>query len=136
MEVAMINLAAIFIGGGLGATARYMLSYGVSQLTFFSKVPLGTLVVNALGSLLIGFFFQMFQSLMVPAYIRVGVAVGFIGAFTTFSTYVLEIVQLITRRQYMSALLTFVLQNLFGFAMVITGVLLAEVLLNYAKGGL
>lgn len=132
----MINLAAIFIGGGLGATARYMLSYGVSQLAFFSKVPLGTLVVNALGSLLIGFFFQMFQSLMLPAYIRVAVAVGFIGAFTTFSTYVLEIVQLITRRQYMSAILTFVLQNLFGFAMVITGVLLAEVLLNYAKGGL
>ena len=132
----MINLVAIFIGGGLGATARYMLSSGVSQLAFFSKVPLGTLVVNALGSLLIGFFFQMFQSLMVPAYIRVALAVGFIGAFTTFSTYVLEIVQLITRRQYMSAILTFVLQNLLGFAMVITGVLLAEVLLNYAKGGL
>lgn len=132
----MTNLLAIFIGGGLGACSRYLLSHAVSQQLAFTRIPLGTLAANALGSLLIGFFFQLFQSITAPAYLRVAVAVGFIGAFTTFSTYILEIIQLIMRRQYLSAGATFLVQNVLGFAMVVAGVLLSDALLKTLKGGL
>ena len=130
----MSTLVAVFLGGGLGACSRYLLSHAVSQQFYFSKIPLGTLAANAIGSLLIGFFFQMFQSIAVPSYVRVAVAVGFIGAFTTFSTYILEILQLGLKRQYLSAVYTFILQNVLGFAMVITGILLAGKLLQQIKG--
>jgi len=130
------NLLAIFIGGGLGACARYLLSHTVSQQLAFTRIPLGTLAANALGSLLIGFFFQLFQSIAAPAYLRVAVTVGFIAAFTTFSTYLLEIIQLIIRRQYLSAGVTFMVQNVLGFTMVVAGVLLSDALLKTLKGGL
>jgi len=130
------NLLAIFIGGGLGACARYLLSHTVSQQLAFTRIPLGTLAANALGSLLIGFFFQLFQSIAAPAYLRVAVTVGFIAAFTTFSTYILEIIQLIIRRQYLSAGVTFMVQNVLGFTMVVAGVLLSDALLKTLKGGL
>ena len=132
----MTNLLAIFIGGGLGACARYLLSHTVSQQLAFTRIPLGTLAANALGSLLIGFFFHLFQSIAAPAYLRVAVTVGFIGAFTTFSTYLLEIIQLIIRRQYLSAGATFMVQNVLGFTMVVAGVLLSDALLKTLKGGL
>ena len=132
----MTNLLAIFIGGGLGACARYLLSHTVSQQLAFTRIPLGTLAANALGSLLIGFFFQLFQSIAAPAYLRVAVTVGFIAAFTTFSTYLLEIIQLIIRRQYLSAGVTFMVQNVLGFTMVVAGVLLSDALLKTLKGGL
>ncbi len=132
----MTNLLAIFIGGGLGACSRYLLSHTISQQLAFTRIPLGTLAANALGSLLIGFFFQLFQSFIGPTYLRVAITVGFIGAFTTFSTYLLEIFQLIIKREYVSAGVSFLVQNLLGFAMVVAGILLSDALLKTIKGGL
>lgn len=132
----MTGMLGIFLGGGLGACARYLLSHAVSQQLAFTRIPLGTLAANVLGSLLIGFFFQLFQSIAAPAYLRVAITVGFIGAFTTFSTYLLEIFQLIIRRQYVSAGASFLVQNVLGFAMVVAGVLLSDALLKTMKGGL
>ena len=132
----MTSMLGIFIGGGLGACARYLLSHAVSQQLAFCRIPLGTLAANAIGSLLIGFFFQLFQSIAAPAALRVAVTVGFIGAFTTFSTYILEIIQLISRKEYVSAGATFLVQNVLGFAMVVAGVLLSDALLKTLKGGL
>lgn len=132
----MFKLPAIFIGGGLGASARYVLTNAISQHAYFSQIPLGTLTANALGSFLIGFFFQLFHSLVLPPHLRLAITVGFIGAFTTFSTYMLEIIQLTTKRQYLSAVATFILQNLLGFVMIFAGFIISEGLVKYVKGGL
>ena len=94
-----LNFLAIFLGGGFGASARFALSQYVSQ-HFTTTVPMGTFLENILGSFLLGFFFHLFETILVPVYVRSFITIGFIGAFTTFSTYTLETVLLATKRMY------------------------------------
>lgn len=84
-----IRLLYVIIGGGLGALLRYLLS-GIIQKQSASLFPYGTLVVNLIGALLIGFLWELFQNITVSTNIRVFIFMGIIGAFTTFSTFSLE----------------------------------------------
>lgn len=114
----------IFLGGGMGALARYVLSRHIS-MRFFTSIPLGTLFVNATGSVLMGFFFSLLNaSLLQPGY-RALVTVGFIGAYTTFSTYALETVSLLQKREYWPAFLNFILNNAVSLAAIIAGMFLS-----------
>jgi CrcB protein len=81
-------------GGALGAVARYGLSGWVQSL-LSTTFPLGTLVVNALGSLALGVVLVFFESLAVTAEVRALVTIGILGAFTTFSTFSYEAVVLL-----------------------------------------
>jgi len=81
-------------GGALGAVARYGLSGWVQSL-LSTTFPLGTLVVNALGSLALGAVLVFFESLAVTAEVRALVTIGILGAFTTFSTFSYEAVVLL-----------------------------------------
>lgn len=86
----MINWIAVAIGGALGAMARY----GVSTLVFdaaSNKFPYATLTVNVLGSLLMGILYVVIvEKAMLPPEMRSILMVGFLGAFTTFSTFSLD----------------------------------------------
>ncbi len=82
-------LIMIGVGGALGAMARYGLGgwvQGFASTTF----PLGTMVVNILGSFLLGLFLYLLESTAPTAEIRSFVTIGFLGAFTTFSTFSYE----------------------------------------------
>ena len=81
-------------GGALGAVSRYALSGWVHTLTDTS-FPMGTLVVNVFGSFALGFFILLMESLPVTAEVRSLVTIGFLGAFTTFSTFSYEAVVLL-----------------------------------------
>jgi CrcB protein len=81
-------------GGALGAVARYGLS-GWVQGFLSTSFPLGTLVVNVLGSFLLGLSFYLLESLALSAEARSMVTIGFLGAFTTFSTFSYEAVVLL-----------------------------------------
>lgn len=85
----MIPLVAVASGGAFGAVARYLASGWVQDLTggFF---PWGTFVVNALGSFLLGFSLIWLQSTLASAEMRTLVTIGFLGSFTTFSTFSYE----------------------------------------------
>lgn len=85
----MISLLAVASGGAFGAVARYLTSGWVQDLTggFF---PWGTFVVNALGSFLLGFSLIWLQSTLASAEMRTMVTIGFLGSFTTFSTFSYE----------------------------------------------
>jgi len=82
-------LFVIGLGGALGAMARYGLS-GWVQGMVDSTFPLGTLAVNVLGSFLLGFSLYLLESTAPTAEVRSLVTMGFLGAFTTFSTFSYE----------------------------------------------
>lgn len=90
-----MNLFYIFIGGGLGAVSRFALSSGVQTLaehTRLHRIPVGILACNLLGSLLIGVLFGYIASRSEghPTWLHPFAVTGFLGAFTTFSTFALD----------------------------------------------
>ena len=85
-----MNLILVFLGGGLGATARYGLQGFVYNITG-AGFPYGTLVVNVLGSFLIGLLMTVFEDrFMVNPSLRVFLTIGILGGFTTFSSFSFE----------------------------------------------
>lgn len=79
------------VGGALGAVARWYVTDWVRHLTG-AQIPWGTMAVNVLGSLALGFLMVWLQARAPSAQVRELVGVGFLGSFTTFSTYSYETV--------------------------------------------
>jgi CrcB protein len=90
-----VKWIALFAGGGLGASLRYLLSAWVDQ-RMASPFPWGTLCVNFVGSLLLGLIAHQIQQRNFPSpTLQLFLIVGILGAFTTFSTFSLETFRLI-----------------------------------------
>jgi CrcB protein len=90
-------LKILYLGifGGLGCVARYMVSGWVHSLAG-RALPYGTLVVNVCGSLLLGLIMEgALRSTLLSPELRFGLTVGFMGGFTTFSTFSYETVRLL-----------------------------------------
>ena len=90
-----MNLLYIFLGGGLGAISRFGLSSGIQSLaehTRLHRFPIGIFACNILGSFLIGCIFGYIASRgnEHPAWLHPLAVTGFLGAFTTFSTFALD----------------------------------------------
>ena len=91
----MLQVLAIAGGGALGALGRFWVSAGVYRF-LGREFPWGTLAVNTLGSFLMGVLFVLFlDRLSAGPELRSAVLVGFLGAFTTFSTFSMETLSLI-----------------------------------------
>lgn len=118
-------LIAIAVGGALGALLRYGLS-GLIGKVFATSFPMGTLVVNILGSFLIGVVWVLFERLSDAPEFRAFAVVGLLGAFTTFSTYSLEVLMLGRLNDMRSALLYILACNLLCIAAVTIGFLMAR----------
>ena len=95
---------AVAFGGALGAVARFWLHSAVQRFND-SSFPLGTFAVNVLGSFLIGVFFVVLaEKAQLSEAWRPVVAVGFLGAMTTFSTFSLDALLLFEQGHYNTAL--------------------------------
>ena len=91
------TIVAIGTGGALGAIMRHGVNVGAAQI-FGHGFPVGTLVVNVLGSFLMGVLIVLFaHSLQSSQEVKLFVTTGFLGAFTTFSTFSLDFVTLFER---------------------------------------
>ena len=91
----MTRVLSIAAGGACGALLRYWVSTGVHAL-IGRDFPYGTLVVNVLGSLLIGAgYVLLFERLAVSDALRAALLIGLLGAFTTFSTFSIETLTLV-----------------------------------------
>jgi CrcB protein len=89
----------IALGGALGAVARYGLS-GIVQAWSGSGFPLGTMVVNGLGSFCLGLAAVHLDARLVSAELRAFATIGVLGAFTTFSTFSYETLLLLQERDW------------------------------------
>lgn len=90
-------LLAVAAGGALGAVGRYLAITGVGQL-FGTGFPLGTIVVNVVGSFVLGLLTELMALAWSPSpELRALIVVGVLGAFTTFSTFSLDVVLLYER---------------------------------------
>lgn len=106
----MLYYLWIAAGGAVGAMARYGLMNLVDGLSE-SRFPVGTLVVNLLGSILIGVFFVLISERFVLSQeMRALLVVGFVGAFTTFSTFSLDAL-LLLQYGYILQALTYILAS-------------------------
>ena len=83
-------LVLIAVGGAAGAVSRYLVDGFISE-RLGGELPWGTLVINATGSFLVGLLFALaIERAVLPASIRGPLMIGFLGAYTTFSTWMLE----------------------------------------------
>lgn len=103
----MNSLILVFIGGGLGATLRYLINnFATDQISINSEhnFPFGTFIANILGSLIIGFVVGLFENeIFTNEQLRLFIIVGLLGGFTTFSSFSLEIVNMAQSGSYMVA---------------------------------
>lgn len=125
----MGTIIALGIAGSVGAIARYGVEGYVGN-RFGESFPWGTLVVNASGSFALGLLFTAFVEgrLGSPPWLRTAVMVGFIGAYTTFSTFTFETLRLIEDGSYLHAVLNVFGGILLGLAAVFLGVAVGRVL--------
>jgi CrcB protein len=116
----------VAVGGSLGAMLRYYLG-GTILGRAGAPFPTATFVINVTGSFILGFFLTLAtERLHLGANIRLAVAVGFIGAYTTFSTFEYETARLLDDGEFVRALLYVVLSVVVGFVAVRAGILLAH----------
>jgi CrcB protein len=91
----VLRLLAVALGGSLGAVSRYLLAAWIGRWAQHSPFPFGTLGVNVLGSFLLGLLLgtSLSGSLPVQGNTKALCGIGFLGAFTTFSTFSFETLQ-------------------------------------------
>jgi CrcB protein len=86
MKMIMIRCLAVGFAGFFGAIARYMVTLLFGSLN--ERFPVGTLFINVTGCFFLGWFLTYVAARNVPDNLRLAIGVGFVGAYTTFSTYI------------------------------------------------
>jgi fluoride exporter len=123
----MLDLIYIALGGVAGTLLRYIFCYMLFVSAFF---PWSTLFVNVSGSCLIGFFYCYFKSGAASAVVQKILLIGFLGAFTTFSTFSLECINLFIDGRLKAAFLYILLSNIFSIGGAFLGFSLAKIFLG------
>lgn len=122
----MFNLLYIGAGGFLGAISRYLLSVWVGQ-RFGRSFPLGTFTVNILGCFIIGLLMTLLTDKLLVSYrCRLFLIIGFIGSFTTFSTFEYETGALLRDGEWFIAAMNVALSLFIGFIALKAGEILAR----------
>ena len=125
----MIKILMVGIGGFAGSICRYIIS-GLSQRLFNDPFfPYGTITVNVIGCLLIGLLGGLSETRQIfTPEIRALILIGFLGGFTTFSTFGYEIFTVTRDGQFASALTNLMLHIILGFGAVWFGFSMSKLL--------
>ena len=121
----MLKFFMIFLGGGIGSYTRYLT--GLYAARFSPNFPLGTLLVNIIGSFIMGVFFTLFQDKFpMQQELKLLITVGFCGALTTFSTFNMDIWNLFLSGNITKGIIYIVSNLLLTILALALGVILAK----------
>lgn len=122
----MFNTIAVFTGGGLGAVIRYLI--GVWFLKYLHvNLPLATFTVNITGCFIIGFLYILFiNKTDWNSAVKLALTAGFCGGLTTFSTFSVELFEMVRTAQYIQAVLYTALSVIAGLIAVMIGAYFAK----------
>lgn len=124
----MINALLVGVGGFFGAISRYAVDSWASSL-LGPSLPAGTIVVNISGSFLLGFLFTAFlENLTRDHHMSLIIAYGFIGAYTTYSTFMLDSLKLANAGTAYLAFLNIFASLIFGLLAVYLGAYTGKIL--------
>ncbi len=122
------KLLYVAVGGALGAVSRRLLSGAVYKVAS-ENLPWGTAVVNILGCFLFGLVWILSdERFAIKPEIRLLLLTGFMGSFTTFSTYMFETERLVVDGQWLQAGANLLGQNLLGFLALVLGMAAGRIL--------
>lgn len=118
----------ISMGAVLGANLRYWVGDWAAQ-RFGSSFPYGTLLINLSGSFLLGLMISMsMENFIIDPRLRLLLTIGFLGSYTTFSTYAYESIALISQGQWGLGLFNLLGSSLLGALFAVLGIWLGKVL--------
>lgn len=120
-----LNILCVGIGGFIGAILRYLISIKASKV-FTSALPIGTLLVNVIGGILIGFILEINNRSLLNENLKLFLTTGILGGLTTFSTFSWETINLLTNGDYLSGGLNIVFNISLSLIGVVIGKLIAK----------
>lgn len=115
-----MDILLVLVGGGLGSACRYLVSEAAGK-AFGNAFAWGTMIVNLLGCLLIGFLVGLADRALVSRAVRLMIVTGFLGGFTTFSTFSLDSVRTLLAGEYAKGLANIGANVAGGMALVLLG---------------
>lgn len=122
----MSQFLFVAVGAALGANARYLIGLWASS-RIGADFPYGTMIVNIVGSLLLGFVVTLgSERITLSPQTRLLITVGFLGSFTTFSSFAVESTMLLREGGWWGALLNVFGNNLIGLLAVLLGIFAAR----------
>ncbi|MCF6190045.1 MAG: fluoride efflux transporter CrcB [Cocleimonas sp.] len=126
LTLSLSQALVIMLGGSLGALMRFVVSSSITE-KLGTSFPYGTLTVNVIGSFVMGFLAMFLVERMgLDPLLRLGIFVGFLGAFTTFSTFSMETLNLFEQGESLRALVNMFVSVAFSVLAVWLGVLLGK----------
>lgn len=125
----------IGLGGFLGANSRYLVQQWAAT-RWGADFPYGTMIANVSGSFIIALFITLVtERLLVSPELRLFVVVGFLGGFTTFSSFSLETFVLLRSSGWWAASLNFLGNTVLGLVGVVLGIFAAQLIQGLSSGG-
>ena len=125
----IMKILALLAGGAIGTLLRYSVS-GWTYKYFEEVFPWGTLFVNLLSAFTVGFLWELSERWVVSPNMRAFVFIGILGGFSTFSTYVLETINLAREGETALAISNIIISNTFGLMLVYLGLITARYLIK------
>ena len=124
----MEQLVLVFLGGGLGACSRYLISQ-FANAKWGVDFPVGTLIANIVGCFIIGIFMAAItERYIINPNWRLLIVVGFIGGLTTFSSFSYESLQLLQDGGLNLAMVNILTNMVFGFTATWLGMLVVKII--------
>jgi CrcB protein len=123
-----MNYLVVLIGGGIGALLRYITTEFIKSIINI-KFSVSILFVNCIGALIIGFLVNIFGNFLIDVKWKLFIITGFLGGYTTFSTYSLETVQYFINGNIKQAVMNIILNNILCILFVLIGMYVNKIIM-------